>query len=73
MKLCSTHDVGYIRKKTPDCIRKTWKNLGKTGKIRENPGFSGKCAEKIGQKGTNIGQKRTSIRTNKNMDKIKIG
>jgi hypothetical protein len=65
VKLCSTHDVGYIRKKTPDCIRKTWKNLGKTGKIWENPGFSGKCAEKIGQKWTNIGQKRTCIITNR--------
>jgi hypothetical protein len=40
--------LAILEKKTPDCIRKTWKNLGKTGKIRENPGFSGKCSKKIG-------------------------
>ena len=36
-------------KKTPDCIRKTWKNPGKSGKIWENLGKSGKCTDKIGQ------------------------
>jgi len=36
-------------KKTPDCIRKTWKNPRKSGKIRKNLEKYGKCTEKIGQ------------------------
>jgi len=40
-----------------DCIRKTWKNLEKLGKIRENPEISRKCSKKIGQNRTKIGQK----------------
>jgi hypothetical protein len=32
--------------KTPDCIRKTWKNLKKSRKNWKNPGFFKKCAKK---------------------------
>ena len=39
-------------KKVPDCIRKTWKNLGKSEKIWENLEKSEKYAKKIGQNRT---------------------
>jgi hypothetical protein len=39
--------------------------LEKLGKIRGNPEISGKFSKKIGQKWTNIGQKRTCIITNR--------
>ena len=37
--------VKNIRKKTPDCIRKTCKNPGKIGKTWKKSDFFRKCAE----------------------------